>query len=78
MKYVWIVGGLSLAALTIYGALSVVGAGAFKRMVTVSGIYSVCRPDKYDVVCFLDADGGNGGVFCMPLSVASTNGECKK
>lgn len=52
------------------------GAGSFRRMVTITGIYSICRPDKYDVVCFLDADGKEGGMFCMPLSLVG--GECKK
>lgn len=52
------------------------GSGGFKRMVTISGIYSVCRPDHYDVVCFLDADSKDGGMFCMPLSLVG--GECKK
>lgn len=51
------------------------GAGSFKRMVKISGVYSVLRPDGYDVVCFLDADGKEGGMFCMPLSAI---GACKK
>lgn len=53
-----------------------IGAGGFKRMVTITGIYSVCRPDNYEVVCFLDADGKEGGMFCMPLSILG--GDCKK
>ncbi len=52
------------------------GAGSFKRMVTLSGIYSICKPDGYPVVCFLDADGKEGGMFCVPLS--AIGGECKK
>lgn len=55
---------------------SLMGSGGFKRMTTITGIYSVCRPDKYEVVCFLDADSKDGGLFCMPLSIAG--GECKK
>lgn len=51
------------------------GSGSFKRMVTISGVYAVCRPAHYDVVCFLDADSKEGGMFCMPLS--SVGGECK-
>ena len=51
------------------------GAGSFKRMVTISGVYAVCRPANYDVVCFLDADSKEGGMFCMPLS--QVGGVCK-
>lgn len=52
------------------------GDGSFKRMVTISGVYSICRPDNYDVVCFGDADSKHGGLFCMPLSQVS-GGACK-
>jgi hypothetical protein len=62
---------LSIAAL-----FATLGAGSFKRMVTVSGVYSICKPDDYEVVCFLDADASEGGVFCLPLS--QVGGECKK
>lgn len=54
--------------------LSGCGDGAFKRHVTMSGLYTVCKPDGYPVVCFLDADGKQGGLFCMPLSEAG--GKC--
>lgn len=65
---------LIIALATILSLL--MGSGGFKRMVTITGIYSICRPDKYDVVCFLDADSKEGGLFCMPLS--QIGGECKK
>ena len=55
---------------------TVLGAGGLKRMVTLSGVYSVCRPDNYDVVCFLDADSKSGGLACVPLSLAG--GKCTK
>lgn len=55
--------------------LAACGDGALKRHLTLSGIYSVCRPDGYPVVCFMDADGKNGGLFCMPLS--EVGGTCK-
>lgn len=51
-------------------AFTMVGAGGFRRMVNVSGIYSVLRPDGYDVVCFVDSDGLDGGLFCVPCSQA--------
>ena len=51
------------------------GAGSFRRIVTRSGIYSVCKPDGYPVVCFLDADGHDGGLACLPLS--SAGGVCR-
>lgn len=49
-----------------------IGPGAFRRHITMSGIYSVCKPDGYPTVCFLDADSKDGGLSCMPY-----NGECK-
>lgn len=64
---------LSLIALSM-AALAACGDGAIKRHLTMSGVYSVCKPDGYDVVCFLDADGTEGGLFCMPLS--QVGGKC--
>jgi hypothetical protein len=61
--------------LAVIALLAGCGDGAFKRHVTMSGLYSVCKPDGYPVVCFLDADGKNGGLFCMPLSEAG--GKCQ-
>ena len=54
--------------------LAACGDGAIKRHITLSGVYSVCKPDGYPVVCFLDADGKDGGLFCMPLEQAG--GKC--
>lgn len=54
--------------------LTACGDGAIKRHITLSGVYSVCKPDGYPVVCFLDADGKDGGLFCMPLEAAG--GKC--
>lgn len=54
---------------------SLMGDGALKRTFTMSGIYSICKPDGYEVVCFLDADGKEGGMFCLPLS--QVGGNCK-
>ena len=51
------------------------GDGGFKRMVTISGVYSVCKPGGYDAVCFLDADGHDGGLSCLPLS--QVGGACR-
>lgn len=50
------------------------GDGALKRQFTVAGIYSICKPDGYPVVCFADADGKEGGLFCMPLE--AVGGKC--
>lgn len=68
----WAVGSVMMVGLI---ASSVTGTGAFRRAVTLSWIYSICRPDGYDVVCFLDADGHDGGMFCLPLS--SIGNKCK-
>ena len=64
-----------LAAFALLIPLASCGDGAIKRHITMSGVYSVCKPDGYDVVCFLDADGQDGGLFCMPLS--QVGGKCK-
>ncbi len=68
------VASLSTMALCIYGCVSTLGAGALKRHVTLSGIYATCKPEGYDVVCFSDADGKDGGTNCIPLSLAG--GKC--
>lgn len=72
---------LSFAAVTItlaiiFGVWGMMGSGGFKRMVTLTGVYAVCRPGGYDVVCFLDADSKQGGLACVPLSLAG--GDCRK
>lgn len=53
--------------------MDMIGAGGFKRMVTLTGVYAVCKPNGYDAICFLDADSKQGGLSCIPYS-----GECKK
>ena len=75
MKYAAI--ALAVAGVIVWAVVSITGDGSFKRMVTISGVYSICRPDGYDVVCFLDADGKEGGMFCLPLSQVG-KGECKR
>jgi hypothetical protein len=50
------------------------GAGAFERHFTMSGVYAVCKPKGYDAVCFLDADAKEGGLSCLPLS--AVGGKC--
>lgn len=63
-----------LVALACIGLLAACGDGAFKRQFTLKGIYSICKPDGYPVVCFADADGKDGGLYCMPLS--EVGGKC--
>lgn len=65
---------IAFAAFGLTIAYAVSGAGGFKRMVTLTGVYAVCRPQGYDVVCFLDADSKSGGLNCVPLSLAG--GKC--
>ena len=65
-----------IAVVLPFVIIGLMGDGGFKRMVTITGVYSICRPDGYDVICFLDADGKEGGMFCLPL--AQVGGECKK
>lgn len=59
-----------LSTLTLMGC----GDGALKRQFTMAGVYSICKPDGYPVVCFADADGKDGGLYCMPLS--EVGGKC--
>jgi hypothetical protein len=47
-----------------------IGDGGFRRVVTISGIYPILRPGGYDVVCFADSDSRDGGLSCLPCSVA--------
>jgi len=51
------------------------GSGGLKRMTTLSGIYTVCQPGGYNVVCFADKGSPQGGIFCIPLS--DVGGECR-
>lgn len=68
----WVI--LSIVIFTIIFALwGMMGAGGFKRMVTLTGVYAVCKPGGYGAVCFLDADSKQGGLSCIPF-----NGECTK
>lgn len=53
---------------------SVMGSGAFKRKMTLSGIYAICQPEGYPVVCFGDAGSKEGGIDCVPLTLAG--GKC--
>ncbi len=55
---------------TLATVFMMTGAGGFKRMVTVSGIYPILRPGGYDVVCFADSDGSEGGLSCLPCKLA--------
>lgn len=64
------------AAFAVLLALSGCGDGALKRQFTVAGLYSICKPDGYPVVCFADADSKEGGLFCLPLS--EVGGKCLK
>jgi len=68
---------LSLVVLVIiFGTWGMMGAGGFKRMVTLTGVYAVCKPGGYEAVCFLDADSKQGGLSCLPLS--AVGGECRR
>lgn len=65
-----------IIVLTFIIACSVfsIGSGGLKRLTTLAGIYAVCRPDGYPVVCFADKGSKEGGIFCMPLTMAG--GKC--
>ncbi len=66
-----------LSLMAGFGGLALLagcGDGALKRQFTLAGVYSICKPDGYPVVCFADADGKDGGLYCMPLS--EVGGKC--
>lgn len=68
---------LAITAIMLSGVLALLtacGDGALKRQFTMAGVYSICKPDGYPVVCFADADGKDGGLYCMPLS--EVGGKC--
>ncbi len=67
--------GIIIFVLVILGGCLylTMGDGGFKRMVTITGVYSICKPDGYPTVCFLDADSPDGGLSCVPYQ-----GDCKK
>ena len=76
LRYIFVMFLIGIVfGLICYVAINMFGAGAFKRKITMSGIYSVCKPEGYDVVCFLDADGKEGGMYCLPLN--QVGGKCK-
>lgn len=63
------------AALIVICAIAVClvgmsGSGGMERMTTLTGVYSICKPDGYDAVCFANKSGG--GFSCVPFS-----GVCK-
>jgi len=64
---------LVLVTSSAFVIFSMMGSGGFKRMVTLTGIYAVCKPNGYEAICFLDADSNEGGLSCIPYS-----GECRK
>lgn len=75
MKLNLILSVVFVAGLALWLVLTIMGDGALKRHITMSGVYSICKPDGYEVVCFLDADGKEGGMFCLPLS--QVGGKCR-
>lgn len=64
-----------IAVLMAIGLLVAMGPGVIERKFTLGGIYAVCKPDGYDVVCFGDKAGKDGGVHCVPLKEAG--GQCR-
>jgi hypothetical protein len=71
-----VIGALIVGALLfIWLLMLIMGEGALKRHITMSGVYAICKPEGYDVVCFLDADGKEGGLSCVPL--AQAGGKCQ-
>ena len=72
MKALMMLTGLVALSLFVVAVYLSSGDGAFKRAVTVSGVYSICKPEGYPAVCFGDASSKEGGVSCVPYQ-----GDCK-
>lgn len=70
MRIVLLAAAIVIIAITYF----LTGDGGFRRVITISGIYPILRPGGYDVVCFADADGKEGGLSCLPCDAA----KCKK
>lgn len=51
--------------LVMGGAISLFGPGTLARVTTLTGIYVVCKPDGYPVLCMGDKTGKDGGVSCV-------------
>lgn len=60
-----------IALIATWAVISLTGSGGFERHMTLSGIYAVLRPEGFDVVCFADADSKDGGLACIPCSLAN-------
>lgn len=56
--------GAGILSIFIACAVSFNGDGGLRRMVTLSGIYTVADPDGYPVVCFVDK--GSRAMDCLP------------
>lgn len=69
----WLILFVIFTVITVWFAF-LRGSGGMTRMTSVFGIYAVCQPRGYDVVCFGDTAGHDGGVSCVPLSMVG--GKC--
>lgn len=56
--------GLLSVAIGLYVSITLNGDGGLRRMVTISGIYTVADPGGYPVVCFVDK--GSRAMDCLP------------
>lgn len=74
-KYLYAAFGVAVLIFLFVVAFNIIGPGALERKFTLGGIYATCKPHGYDVVCFGDKAGTDGGVSCVPLSLAG--GECR-
>jgi hypothetical protein len=71
-------GWIILAICILAAVLSAIGVAVrATRFGGITGIYAVCKPKGYDVVCFGDTGGSDGGIFCMKLSDAAKDSSCK-
>lgn len=73
--YKLLAGVIIILLLLVMGFYYMTGPGWLARNMTISGVYTVLRPDGYDVACFGDSGHRDGGLNCVPCSLINN---CKK
>ena len=68
-RWLWTAGIVAVLLLASWLFIAMRGAGGFKRMVTISGVYSVDMPDG--VRCYINRDGG--AMWCAAAKGAVKN-----
>ena len=57
-----------LVVYIVFKASFMSATGYAAHLINRHGIYAVCRPEGYDVVCFVNADSDSHSPSCIALS----------